>query len=214
MLLNNGTWFGRLKPTGGMGLIPSSLKSNDSLSLLRENSRWIGQDVSIPEGYQSAFVATVPTFKTSSRMVWKANGESFSSFSLQAIGNLSGVFQGETLTTLGPQMGASLYTTVVGEGTMSINARGIGAMSVQIDAGSRPSAFDIAQEVWQSQKTAYNATGTMGNALNLASSGGIDYAALGQAVWDVLTVDMDLAGSAGEKLKQVLTTGKFLALKD
>ena len=97
---------------------------------------------------------------------------------------------------------------------MSINARGIGAMSVQIDAGSRPSAFDIAQEVWQSQKTAYNAAGTMGNALNLASSGGIDYAALGQAVWDVLTVDMDLAGSAGEKLKQVLTTGKFLALKD
>ncbi len=214
MLLNNGTWFGRLKPTGAMGLIPGSLKRNDRLSFLRQNSQFDSQTASIPQGYQSAARATVPSFKTSSNMSWRVKGDSFSSFSLQGIGNLSGTFTGETITVFSPQMGASLTTTLVGNGSMSVNARGLGNLSVIVDAGSRPSAFDIAQEVWQSQKTAYNSTGTMGNALNTASSGGVDYAALGLAVWDVLTVDMDLAGSAGEKLKSLLTTGGFLSLKD
>lgn len=214
MLLNNGTWFGRLKPTGAMGLIPASLKRNDRLSFLRQNSQFDSQTASIPQGYQSAARATVPSFKTSSNISWLVRGESFSSFSLRGTGLLSGTFSGETLTTFSPQMGASLSTTLVGSGDMVVNARGIGKLAVIIDAGSRPSAFDIAQEVWQSQKTAYNSTGTMGNALNNAASGGVDYAALGLAVWDVLTVDMDLAGSAGMKLKALLSKGDFLALKD
>lgn len=214
MLLNNGTWFGRLKPTGAMGLIPDSLKRNDSLSFLRQNSQFDSQTASIPQGYQSAAIATVPSFKTSSNMSWTIKGNSFSSFALQGIGSLSSTFTGETVTTFFPQMGASLSTTLVGNGSMAVNARGLGSLSVVIDAGSRPSAFDVAQEVWQSQKTAYNSAGTMGNALNTASSGGVDYAALGLAVWDVLTDDMDLSGSAGEKLKALLTTGGFLALKD
>lgn len=214
MLLNNGTWFGRLKHTGAMGVIPNSLIKNTRLALLRENARWTGQDVSIPNGYQSAKQAYVPCFKTSSKMAWRIVGDTFSSFPILGIGSLNATLIGETSVTLSPEMGASLFTTLSGEGGFSIAARGIGSMGVTMDAGVRPSAFDISQEVWQSQKTAYNAPGTMGNALNLASSGGIDYAALGLAVWDVLTTDMDLAGSAGEKLKSLLTTNKFIALKD
>lgn len=214
MLLNNGTWFGRIKSTGAMGVIPASLKRNDRLSLLRENAQWVGQDVSIPNGYQSATRAYVPCFKTSSKISWWVKGDSYSSFNLGAVGNLAATFTGETTTTFNGQMGASIYTTLIGVGNVSVAARGIGNMSVNIDAGSRPSAFDIAQEIWQSQKTAYNSPGTMGNALNNASTGGVDYAALGLAVWDVLTDDMDLAGSAGEKLKALLTKGQFIALKD
>ena len=214
MLLNNGTWFGRLKPTGAMGVIPASLKRNDRLSFLRQNAQWAGQDVSIPNGYQSAAKATVPSFKTSSKMSWRVRGNTDTSWNINAIGTLSSTMVGEGTTTFNGQMGASLFSTLVGEGNVSVAARGIGKLSVIIDAGIRPSAFDIAQEVWQSQKTAYNSVGTMGNALNNASTGGVDYAALGLAVWDVLTADMDLAGSAGEKLKQVLTTGGFMALKD
>lgn len=197
-----------------MGVLPNSLIKNSRLALLRENAQWVGQDVSIPNGYQSAKQAYVPSFKESSKMAWRIFGDSYSSFSILGIGNLNTIFVGETSVTLSPEMGASLSATLYGEGDMLVSARGIGSMNTTMDAGVRPSAFDIAQEVWQSQKTAYNATGTMGNALNLASSGGIDYAALGLAVWDVLTTDMDLAGSAGEKLKSLLTTGKFIALKD
>jgi hypothetical protein len=45
-------------------------------------------------------------------------------------------------------------------------------MSATLDAGARPSAFDIAQEVWQAQATSYNAAGTMGEKLNDAGSAG------------------------------------------
>jgi hypothetical protein len=214
MLLNNGTWFGRLKPTGAMGVIPASLKLNDRLSFLRQNAQWVGQDVSIPNGYQSVARAFTPSFKTSSKMAMYIQGSGDISFSVYGIGTLGATLIGVGSTVLNAQMGASIYTTLQGSGNVSVDARGIGTMTVNIDAGSRPSAFDIAQEVWQSQKTAYNSAGTMGNALNNASTGGVDYAALGLAVWDVLTVDMDLAGSAGEKLKTLLTKGQFIALKD
>ena len=45
-------------------------------------------------------------------------------------------------------------------------------MGATLDAGARPSAFDIAQEIWQSQAANYNAAGTMGEKLNGAGSAG------------------------------------------
>jgi len=41
----------------------------------------------------------------------------------------------------------------------------------------------ITSAVWGAQKTDFNDTGTMGNALNNAASGGVDYSALATAVW-------------------------------
>ena len=49
------------------------------------------------------------------------------------------------------------------------------ACSVSI--GAQPSAFDIAQAIWQASSTQYNATGSMGEKLNNASSAGNPWSA-------------------------------------
>jgi hypothetical protein len=62
--------------------------------------------------------------------------------------------------------------TFAGEGFIDADITAAGRMSATLDAGARPSAFDIAQEVWQAQATSYNAAGTMGEKLNDAGSAG------------------------------------------
>lgn len=49
------------------------------------------------------------------------------------------------------------------------------ACSVSI--GAQPSAFDIAQAIWQASSTQYNTTGSMGEKLNNASSAGNPWSA-------------------------------------
>lgn len=45
-------------------------------------------------------------------------------------------------------------------------------MWATMDAGARPSAYDIAQEIWQARASQYNSTGTMGNKVNESGSSG------------------------------------------
>ena len=54
----------------------------------------------------------------------------------------------------------------------------------------------------------------MGNKLNSAGSGGVDYSALGLAVWNVLLADVNIPSSTGDQIKKALTLSKFIALKD
>lgn len=182
MLLNNGTWFGRLRPVAGP-LQSLGLLANSQRAMLRDNALRFGSRVSVPNGYQSAYRAIVPTLQETEFMAVRMIGESSSSFAAQGAGSMAVTLAGEGSTVFNGQMGATLSVTMAGEGGFTATARGIGSMSVAMDAGSRPSAFDIAQEVWQSQKASYNAPNTMGNAVNSASTGGVDYTALGIAVW-------------------------------
>jgi hypothetical protein len=137
---------------------------------------------------------------------------------------MAATVSGEGTLTPNAEVGKTMWATISGEGTLTGSPRMIVVMSAKIDAGVRPSAFDIAQEVWQSQKTAYNAPGTMGSGVNTASTGGVDYAALGEAVWTAASRTLT-AGSAptveqiaaeivnDPKFKALLTTAKFLGLK-
>lgn len=102
---------------------------------------------------------------------------------LGAIGNMAATLTGDSDFTANANVAANMVCTMIGEGDMVANLSAIGNMTATLDAGERPSAFDIAQEIWNSQKTSYNSAGTMGNALNNASSGGVDYNALAAAVW-------------------------------
>lgn len=172
MLLNNGTWFGRLRATGGMGAIPSALLRNTDLARLRENSVFSGQDVSIPKGYTQASRASVPSFKNTGKIAIRMVGEQTAAFPVFGVGRMSVTMQGEGSTTFTGQRGATIGVTLQGSGSMTVQARGIGSMSIQMDAGARPSAFDIAQEIWQSNAASYNAAGTMGQKLNGAGSAG------------------------------------------
>jgi hypothetical protein len=197
VLLNNGTWFGRLRPTGGMGAIPSALRANANRIKLWENAQRFGQFKSMPGGYTQASRAIIPTIKTSDFIAVRMVGEGSFSASAYGIGSLSVTLTGEGSTTFNGQMGSHATVNLTGEGSLTGTPRGIGSASVVMDAGARPSAFDIAQEVWNSQKTSYNAAGTMGNALNNASSGGVDYNALAQAVWEYTTRTLTAGGGGG-----------------
>lgn len=57
------------------------------------------------------------------------------------------------------------------------------------------------------------ATGVVDYANLSNNAGGVDYASLGQAVWDALQADAVTPGSFGAKLKNALTVGTFLGLK-
>lgn len=182
MLLNNGTWFGRLRPVAGP-LRGLGLLTNSSAAMFRDNTLQFGGRVSIPNGYQSAYRAVVPTVKETEYLAVRMLGAGDASFAAQGIGSLSVTMPGEGSTVFNGQKGGTLFVTMVGEGSLTAAARGIGSLSVAFDAGARPSAYDIAQEVWQTQAAAVNSTGTTGNKLNSAGSGGVDLTALAAAVW-------------------------------
>jgi hypothetical protein len=55
----------------------------------------------------------------------------------------------------------------------------------------------IASSVWAALSATYNVAGTMGQKVNSAAAGGVDYSALGAAVWSVLAGEADTPGSIG-----------------
>jgi hypothetical protein len=154
MLLNNGTWFGKLKPMGGMMVIPSALLFNSQRVKLWENAQRFGETKSVPQGYQSALSAIIPSLARSSDMSWLVRGSGDFTSAANGIGELVATLTGEGTLTPEGQMGGEIYATLTGEGTVTVQLRGIGSLTVTLDAGARPSAFDIAQEVLQ----ALNAT--------------------------------------------------------
>ena len=138
-----------------------------------------------------------------------------------------------------PVLGA--LAGISGNASMSMSSSatltGYGALSGNITSYTELSPQSLASAVWGAVATQFNEAGTLGNKLNSAASGGVDYAALGLAVWNVMLADADIAGSMGAFIKsisggggpsltaeeisaavaahaQTLTVGKFLALKD
>jgi hypothetical protein len=54
----------------------------------------------------------------------------------------------------------------------------------------------------------------MGNKLNSAASGGVDYHDLGLAVWNILQSEVGSAGTMGEALEATLKLPEFIALQN
>lgn len=107
-----------------------------------------------------------------------------------------------------PTLGA--IANLTGNATMSFSASapayGIGHMTGLATSAETLSPQSLAAAVWNAVATEYNNSGTMGNKLNLASSGGIDYNTLAESVWEY--VDRTLTTGSG------LTLQQFIALKD
>ena len=122
-----------------------------------------------------------------------------------AVGSTSVTF------TVGPSTLGAL-AGVFGNVTVTIAANGtiraIGNLSGAITPYTELSPQNLAAAVWEAIALDYNATGTMGNKLNLAASGSIDYDALAQAVWTYVSRTLT-SGS-----NDCLTLPQFLALKD
>lgn len=103
-----------------------------------------------------------------------------------------------SIPILGALAGVSGNTSMAVSSSATLT--GYGALSGNITPFTELSPQNLASSVWGAVATQFNEAGTMGNKLNSAASGGVDYAALGEAVWAVLKTDADTAGSVGAAL--------------
>lgn len=103
---------------------------------------------------------------------------------------------------------ASVQADLSGTGTLTLVPYATGALAANITGESVLSPQNLAAAVWSALAAQYNDSGTMGNKLNLAASGGVDYDALAQAVWTYVSRTLT-SGS-----NDCLTLPQFLALKD
>jgi hypothetical protein len=77
---------------------------------------------------------------------------------------------------------ASVQADLLGEGTLSLTPYAIGELAADITGQSVLSPQSLAAAVWSALAAQYNESGTMGNKMNSAASGNIDYATLAAAV--------------------------------
>lgn len=94
--------------------------------------------------------------------------------------------------------------SMIASGSISVSGsstiRADGYISGVITPFTELSPQNLANAVWSALASQYSDSTTMGGKLNLASSGWVDYDALGQAVWSVLSSEANIAGSVGEAL--------------
>jgi hypothetical protein len=127
------------------------------------NRTVFGRLVSVPQGYTIPTRALLPTFGVSGNISAKfQTRDPGMTVFLGGLGNMAAVFAGEADMIVAANVFANLSATFAGEADMAVDLRGIGNISANFDVLARPSAFDIAQEVWNGATTAYTGTGTMG----------------------------------------------------
>mgnify|MGYP006921344615 CR=1 FL=1 len=127
-----------------------------------------------------------------------------------SIGGSGGVSDAE-LAGLG-----ELIAAITGLGTAAgSTATGVGELSADlVVTGAGLTTGNVGAAVWSANAAANNVAGTMGQKLNSAATGGVDYEALAEAVWDKPTSTMTTSGSAGQYLvTRLLSVAKFLGLK-
>jgi hypothetical protein len=132
---------------------------------------------------------------------------------VSAVGSSSATFTADgTLAGALAATGVSAITFTVGPSTLGAIIDAVAAALVQFTTQATPRATgtlegavtpftelspqNLAAAVWRAIATDFNDSGTMGNKLNLASSGGIDYDTLAQAVWEYATRALTATGNA------------------
>ena len=100
---------------------------------------------------------------------------------------------------------AGMSVALSGSGTLTLTPYATGKLEANITGESALSPQNLAAAVWSALAASYNVTDTMGNKLNLAASGGVDYHALGLAVWNILQSEVGDPGTMGEAVETILT---------
>lgn len=114
---------------------------------------------------------------------------------LEGIATLSGI--GDINATIDAI--AEMTALLSGEGDIISDSEGLGDMEVTIRSYGSLTPEGIRDAIWGAAASNYNISGTMGQKLNSAAVGGVDYEALAEAVWDD-----ELTGGTGTQAKKVL----------
>ena len=200
--------FGNNTTRGGVKILGGSLQCithyGSSRNYFIANGSMFGSTTSRPQGYNNLTTLTAP-IQTSGNIASNTTFEHSLIGDLWGIGSVSSTPSIGTTLSIDGNVLANLYAlpsmSVDGEGSI----RATGNISSTVDIIAKPSAFDIAQEIWNAQTTGYTSTGTMGKALNDAGAAGNPWSA------DLSTNNS--SGTFGWLIQKLLTVTKFLALK-
>ena len=154
-----------------------------------------GSTTSRPQGYSNIKAIAMPLIENSNMACRMFGDSSFTITGGITVETLACDMLGEGTMVTNASGAITMYCNMLGEGTFTGTPRVLENMTCTMDAGVRPSAFDIAQEIWQSQASAYNAAGTMGNRVNAAGAAGDP--------WGIPLPGSYVAGSAGYILASV-----------
>jgi hypothetical protein len=92
-----------------------------------------------------------------------------------------------------------LISTLIGAGVITSTLAGTGLLSSDIKSYGSLTPEGLRDTVWNAIASNYNVSGTMGQKLNNAASGGVDYEALAEAVWDA-----EVSGRTGAQSGKIL----------
>ncbi len=92
-----------------------------------------------------------------------------------------------------------LISALTGTGVITSTLTGTGLLSADIKSYGDLTPEGLRDAVWNAIATSYNESGTMGQKLNSAAVGGVDYDALAEAVWDA-----EVSGRNGTEAGKVL----------
>ena len=104
------------------------------------------EDASLPNGINNETALQMPV-NTGGKLEAQMTGDAGFFGSIQGAGVLSATLTGESDVFPAANTAAMGYATLTGINTTTANLRAVGRMSAVLDAGARPSAFDIAQEI-------------------------------------------------------------------
>lgn len=133
------------------------------------NAQVFGQITSIPQGMnnQSAVRMTV---KTGGNISARFKADLDLSAAIQGAGLMSATLAAEAFWIANANVGLNGYASFDGDFDMIAGISAIGSMTANMDLLARPSANDIAQEVWNAQTAAFQSAGTTGKKLSDAES--------------------------------------------
>ena len=143
----------------GLGIAAQSAPMAPSIALARA----FGSVASVPRGYHSERAIRLP-LRASGETAARFDAELSFAAALTATGNIAAAFGVEMgfVPTINQRLnGSVLFALEMG---MVGDLRGVGNVSAVFDIPGRPTAFDIAQEVWAAQTAAFIGAGTMGKA--------------------------------------------------
>ena len=136
---------------------------------LFNNRAMFGAITSVPQGYNGVAGLRM-TFSVGGNISARFIGEFDMHGVMVATGNMAATATGEFDMIANGNVGSNGYATFAGEFDMTADVSALGSMSANMDLLARPSANDIAQEVWNAQAAAFAAAGTLGKKLSDAKA--------------------------------------------
>lgn len=128
----------------------------------RPLARFVGglnAKAAIPDGYNQSWI--LPALKPGGMSV-RLYGSSTVVFDIAPVANMVANPSGLGTLTANLAAGRNLSATILGTGTLSTAMYAPANIAATVRIGAQPTAFDIAQAVWQQSLAAFNTSGSAG----------------------------------------------------